>query len=476
MTDFPRRFRDRPVQPIILAVLECCCIWLAYLFAVASTLPSTEPFGRRVYLYVGYYVIFALVWCWVAAGRGLWGARRREGLATYLVAIVRAMAGALVFSVFVAVLLVGHALAREFLAVFFLATTASILLFRALFKGCMALLHRLGRDIQRILIVGANDRTAHFVDVVRRHPGLGYRIEGFIDSDRDRAEFLEKHKIPYLGGFEVLPQIIKEKGIGEVFITLPVRSLYDAIRRIAQTCKVSNVPVHLVADLFLRRIAKSGIMYMEDVPLLCLSPVPEERVGVGLKRLIDLMGSSILLVVLSPLFLLVALAIKLDSKGPAFFVQERVGCNQRRFKIVKFRSMVANAEELLSDLEDLNEADGPVFKIRNDPRITRVGRFIRKYSIDELPQLINVWLGHMSLVGPRPPIPAEVEKYTWDQRRRLSVKPGMTGLWQVSGRSDVGFEQWVEMDLQYIDSWSLWLDFIILLKTAKVVIVGKGAA
>ena len=215
---------------------------------------------------------------------------------------------------------------------------------------------------------------------------------------------------------------------------------------------------------------------MGKIPMLSLSTVPESTAQLAFKRLLDIVVSLSLLIGLSPFFLLVAILIKLESPGPVFFLQERVGMNQRRFKIYKFRSMVADAEEQRKNLETLNEADGPVFKIRNDPRITRVGRFIRKYSIDELPQLINVLRGEMSLVGPRPPIPAEVEQYTWDQRRRLSVKPGMTGLWQVSGRSDLSFKEWVELDLRYIDSWSIWEDFAILLKTFRVVIEGRGAA
>ena len=173
---------------------------------------------------------------------------------------------------------------------------------------------------------------------------------------------------------------------------------------------------------------------------------------------------------------MIGLLIKLDSRGPVFFFQERIGQNQRRFRMVKFRTMVPNAEELKKELEALNEADGPVFKIRNDPRLTRIGGFMRKHSIDEFPQLFNVWIGQMSLVGPRPPVLPEVVKYTWAQRRRLSVRPGMTGLWQVSGRSDVGFEEWVGLDLEYIDTWSLWGDLVILFKTFKEVFYGRGAA
>jgi exopolysaccharide biosynthesis polyprenyl glycosylphosphotransferase len=190
----------------------------------------------------------------------------------------------------------------------------------------------------------------------------------------------------------------------------------------------------------------------------------------------DYSGSFIMLVLLSPLMLATALAIKLTSPGPVFFKQERMGMNKRRFKLLKFRSMVVDAEARKKDLMALNEQTGPVFKITNDPRVTRVGRFIRKTSIDELPQLINVLKGEMSLVGPRPPLPSEVDQYDWIYRRRLSIKPGITCLWQVSGRNNIPFERWMELDREYIDNWTIWLDIKILFMTIPVVLLRKGAS
>jgi lipopolysaccharide/colanic/teichoic acid biosynthesis glycosyltransferase len=204
--------------------------------------------------------------------------------------------------------------------------------------------------------------------------------------------------------------------------------------------------------------------------------MPETYAWLAIKRRVDFLASTVLLIAFSPLFVVLAILIKRDSKGPVFFVQDRIGQNHRPFKMVKFRSMVSNAEDLKKSLMHLNEADGPVFKIRSDPRVTPLGRFLRKYSLDELPQLFNVWLGHMSLVGPRPLMPHEVDKFEWFERRRLSVKPGMTGSWQVSGRCDIPFKEWVEMDLAYIDSWSFGVDLRILLKTFKAVFSGRGAA
>jgi exopolysaccharide biosynthesis polyprenyl glycosylphosphotransferase len=196
----------------------------------------------------------------------------------------------------------------------------------------------------------------------------------------------------------------------------------------------------------------------------------------ALKRLFDITASALALGVLSPLLLGVAAVIKLTSRGPIFFKQKRVGLNGKHFHMLKFRSMVVNAEELKAKLAALNEQTGPVFKMKNDPRITRVGRFIRKYSIDELPQLINVLRGEMSVVGPRPPIPSEVEKYATWQRRRLSVRPGLTCIWQVSGRNQISFEDWMYLDMRYIDHWSLGTDLGLILKTVPVVLTGSGAS
>jgi exopolysaccharide biosynthesis polyprenyl glycosylphosphotransferase len=195
-----------------------------------------------------------------------------------------------------------------------------------------------------------------------------------------------------------------------------------------------------------------------------------------LKRMIDTALSAAVLIILLPLLATVALLIKLTSPGPVFFVQNRVGMNQRQFKLYKFRSMVVDAEARKSELAHLNERDGPAFKIENDPRITRIGRFIRKTSIDELPQLFNVLSGEMSLVGPRPPLPDEVSKYEWLFRKRLSVKPGITCIWQISGRNNVSFDRWMQMDHEYIENWSLLLDLKILLKTVPAVLLSRGAS
>jgi exopolysaccharide biosynthesis polyprenyl glycosylphosphotransferase len=218
------------------------------------------------------------------------------------------------------------------------------------------------------------------------------------------------------------------------------------------------------------------LVNLDEIPLLSFEPVAQDEVKLVIKRLMDILFTILAMPLLLPILTITAIAIKLDSPGPIFFTQERVGLRKRIFKMYKFRSMVVNSEEILKEIEHLNEANGPNFKIENDPRITRVGRFIRKTSIDELPQLFNVLLGHMSLVGPRPMSLRDVNLFDKGiQRKRFSVKPGLTCIWQISGRSNLSFEQWLELDLKYINTWSLYLDIKILFKTIPTVLKGSGA-
>ncbi|HNR35138.1 MAG TPA: sugar transferase [Candidatus Hydrogenedentes bacterium] len=458
------------------AGLDAAYTFVGYVAAVYVTLPEQAGLVGGMLHHAGFYFIFLLVWSWVAIDRGLWEPGRNEDLGSYLLSMIRAAVGAIAFGVFIAVPIANQELKRDFLAAFSIGGLVSLVTFRMLAHGAAMVVHSRGHDLRSVLIVGANPRSARLAEFLLSNPHHGYRVDGFIEDDASRFHFMQSLSVLHCGDFDDLEDVIDRHGIQEVHIALPVRSYYELVYRMGRICEKRGVPVHFLADLFPLRIARSRLLYIEDVPLLSLSAIPEARGELFLKRVLDLFVSTVMLMGLAPFFVIMAIIIKADSPGPVFFLQERVGLNGRRFKMIKFRSMVQDAEARRKALEALNEADGPVFKIRRDPRITRVGAFIRKYSLDEFPQLINVWLGQMTLVGPRPPIPAEVEKYTWDQRRRLSVKPGMTGLWQVSGRSDVGFEQWVGLDLAYIDHWSLWLDFKILLKTFHAVVAGRGAA
>ena len=275
---------------------------------------------------------------------------------------------------------------------------------------------------------------------------------------------------------EQLNSVIANKTVDEVLVALPIDRYGPLVQAIVRQCEEQGIIVRVRTEMSTLNIGRSYIDNLHGVPVVTIQSGPEDGWQLIAKRLIDLLASTLLLITLAPLLILVVLLIKWDSPGTVFFSQERVGYNKRRFRMLKFRTMVEGADKQQSALDHLNEAEGPVFKIKNDPRITRVGAFLRRFSIDELPQLVNVLKGDMSLVGPRPLPVRDVERIDiqW-HKRRFSIKPGITCLWQVNGRSNIGFDDWVRMDLDYIDKWSLKLDVLILMKTLPAVFKGPGA-
>jgi len=333
-----------------------------------------------------------------------------------------------------------------------------------------------GHNIKKLLIVGGGPRARWFANEVRQRSDLGYRIIGYVDDETNFNGHGVKG-VPRLGDVQDLPSIIAHDVIDEVFVALPIKSQYTQIETAINLLEEQGIMVHLFSDHFPHRLARSHPSEFEGTPLLSLHSAPPITWRTEIKRLLDIAVALSLLLVLSPLLALVALAIKLESEGPVFFIQGRVGFNKRRFRMIKFRTMCVDAEARMQELEHLNEKTGPIFKITNDPRTTRVGKWLRRTSIDELPQLINVLLGDMSIVGPRPLSVRDALRMevAW-QKRRFSVKPGLTCLWQVSGRSNLSFEQWMQLDLEYIDRWSLGLDGLILLRTIPAILLARGAS
>jgi exopolysaccharide biosynthesis polyprenyl glycosylphosphotransferase len=459
------------LAPGALVVGDCAGLAVMYAAAVSLTMPG--PFAAMAAEHFPHFLFLAGSWLIASAGQGHWLVRSMNEMAGLFGALLKASAYAVTCSVALTALLEGNGDHAGFLVLFFGGGMAAIAAVRLAMLAVMTVLHRAGLLRRRVLIVGANDRTRQLIERLRRE--RTYMLAGVLDDDAERGVDLCGSDTAYLGPCSALPAILREKRADDLFIGLPVRSSFETIRRMGKMAQQQGVVVHMLADLFKSQHARTQTMLVRDMPMLAMSTVPENRTALAVKRTIDFLGSSALLVALSPLFLLTAIIIKMDSKGPIFYCQERAGHNQRRFRMVKFRSMVANAEELRKALEAQNEVKGPAFKLKRDPRVTRFGAFMRKHSIDELPQLINVWKGDMSLVGPRPAVAADAEDYSLDQRRRLSVKQGMTGLWQVSGRHSLSFEEWLRLDLDYIDSWSLFRDFVILLKTFREVVQGKNA-
>ena len=326
---------------------------------------------------------------------------------------------------------------------------------------------------RNILIVGTGADAIALSRKALEHSELGYQLCGYVSVNSDDPVV---EGVNVIGDLPELPTLMEKEKIDEILISIPLQKNLSNILKIIRYGRDLGVVVRFVPDEGLTQFIKNlRIETFEGTQIVTF--FRESHIGqLFIKRVMDFIISAIMLMLLSPLFLIVAIAIKLDSKGPIFFAQERVGMNKRAFKLLKFRSMVVNAEELKEALADQNEVDGPVFKIKKDPRITRVGRFIRKTSIDELPQLWNAFVGDISLVGPRPPLFSEVDQYEWLFRRRISVKPGITCLWQVSGRNELSFDEWMELDKQYIENWSIWLDIKILFMTIPTVLLGRGAS
>lgn len=333
-----------------------------------------------------------------------------------------------------------------------------------------------GHNIKSLLIVGGGPRARWFCNEISKRTDLGYRIVGYVD-DETNFNGNGVNGVPRLGDVHDLPELIANNVIDEVFVALPIKSQYSQIESAINLLEEQGIMVHLFTDHFPHRLARSHPSEFEGAPLLSLHSAPPVTWRTEIKRMIDILVAAAALVLLAPLLVLVALAIKLESKGPILFIQKRMGFNKRQFRMLKFRTMCVDAEAKMKDLEHLNEKSGPIFKITNDPRMTRVGKWLRRASIDELPQLINVLIGEMSIVGPRPLSVRDAMRMevAW-QKRRFSVKPGLTCLWQVSGRNNLSFEQWMELDLEYIDRWSLGLDGLILLRTIPAILLARGAA
>jgi exopolysaccharide biosynthesis polyprenyl glycosylphosphotransferase len=364
-----------------------------------------------------------------------------------------------------------------FLMAFWVAVTSMTIGSRLCLRFFLERLRRRGQDLRHVLLVGTNPRAVEFARKLEFRSESGYRVIGFVDVPWTGFDQFSRSQFPLVCDFAGLAEYLRNSVVDEVVIGLPMRSFNERCLAVAALCELHGIVVRFLPGVFNLKHAKPRAEEFGGDSLITLSTGPIDGWPVVFKRVLDVALAALLLVLLAPLLLAVALLIKLTSEGPVFFTQARLGLNKRRFRIFKFRTMVAGAEQRQAELEHLNEVEGPVFKIKGDPRVTLVGSVLRKTSVDELPQLLNVLKGEMSLVGPRPLPVRDYEGFDQDwHRRRFSVRPGLTCLWQISGRSSIGFDKWMELDMQYIDEWSLWLDLKILISTIPVVLKGAGAA
>lgn len=365
-------------------------------------------------------------------------------------------------------------IARSFVAMFGPVQFAALVVGRVFALELVKYFRRRGADAHRVVIVGANARGVNFAQSLDGQSPWKIHLVGYVSVPGEESH---PEARPLLGFVGSLAEMLDRQAVDEVVFAGP-NPRPEVMKDAVAACDARGVDVLLSLPATMPTKGTMQIANVSgfDYPLLNLRRTPTSEARLAVKRAMDLAGALTLLSFAWPVMIATAIAIRLESKGPVFFKQARAGRNGRTFTMLKFRSMVTDAEKIKAQLAHLNEMDGPVFKIQRDPRITRVGRFIRKTSIDELPQLLNIIAGDMSMVGPRPPLPSEVDQYEPWQRRRLSVKPGLTGLWQVSGRNQVDFEEWMQLDLKYIDDWSLWLDIKILFRTVPAVLLRSGAS
>jgi exopolysaccharide biosynthesis polyprenyl glycosylphosphotransferase len=423
--------------------------------------------------------IFAVPWApavlvivgWVAVlwTQGLYRLRVRWSFRSQAVAMGQAMVVMALATLAALFLFKLPDVSRAFVLLLLPSLALISLLVRLVIHGFLTSLRRRGRNSRNLVIIGSGPAAIRFAHEIHGRPALGLRVIGYLNGLSNEPSM----GLPFLGSYDDLAGLLHDQVVDEVAICLDLAE-WEVIQSLVEVCRAEGKVVRIpLAGAFLG----GSVTYVENlsgIPVLSLMEAPDRQIGLAIKRLVDISVAAVGLVVGLPLLVLISIAVLADSGWPVFFRQERVGLHGRRFRLVKFRTMVTDAEARRADLLHLNEVNGRAFKVTNDPRTTALGRILRRTSLDELPQLWNVLLGEMSMVGPRPPMPSEVDEYDPWHRRRLSMKPGITGLWQVAARREADFDRWVEMDLQYIDHWSLLLDTKIALRTLPAMLRAEG--
>lgn len=466
-----------------LRVADIGLIMLSFGLAAVLTLKTSEPTKIANFLEskvsLSSCVLFAIatLMCYAVFSLcGLYQSRRMSTKTSEAADVVRAMTCSTACIWLEGRLFSISVVTPLFLPVFWALGGALIICVRFSLRYVLAAIRKRGRNLHHVLVLGTNTRAIAFGRKLQEMPDRGCRLLGFVDDDWEGMKDFRATGFRLACSYDGLAEFLRRNVVDEVAIYLPVRSFYERAAEIAGLAKQHGILLRFDTDIFNLKFARLQAELLDGPPQIMANDSGIDGWPLLFKRLLDIAGSLVLLMVLAPLFLVVALLIKLTSPGPVFFAQTRVGLNKREFTMFKFRTMVPNAETIQEKLAHLNEMTGPVFKIKNDPRITPIGRVLRKTSLDELPQLFNVLRGDMSLVGPRAVPVRDYNLFSEDwHRRRFSVPPGITCLWQVYGRNAIPFEEWMMLDLQYIDRWSLWLDLKILMLTIPAVFRGSGA-
>lgn len=431
-----------------------------------------------------YYIVLLMIiiiWYAIFSLFNLYASYRKRTFAQIFWNTINAVFTGMLVMLFFSYVFKIEDVSRVMMGLFFLLNIGLLAVSKGLIYRTVIRSRRKESNFRNILILGSRERAKDVISAIGSYLDVGYSIMGCLDVDGDDVGKEVKNGIKVIGTIDHLEKILWQEVVDELIISIPLREFKNADKYIA-LAEDMGISIRIVPDwqlhylMYQPSVTTINFEKFLGIPTMTLISTPFNQGGMLIKSVFDYVFAAFALLFSLPFFLVVASAIKLSSKGTVFFKQERSGLNGRKFMVYKFRTMVADAEARRQELDALDESDGPVFKIKKDPRIIPfIGNFLRKTSMDELPQLINILKGEMSLVGPRPPIPAEVEKYEIWQRRRLSMKPGLTCIWQVTpNRNEVSFKEWMKMDLDYIDSWSLWLDLKILLKTVQVVFMGAG--
>lgn len=466
-----------------IAFVDAVLIWISFLisyyirYELQFFLPVGEAYEAPFWPFVPYTIIY-IVWM-LAANQGakLYEDRRGRTVVDEFFKMANATTSAAVLVMALSFLIRPLVFSRLMIVQAAFIALGLLLLARLVIRIIRNRLHRRGVGVENVLLVGAGEISRHVIRTVVARPDLGYKLVGFVDDDPEKNG-KDIGRVPALGDNEAIAQLIDSYAIDLVIVTLP-SSDQTRILKIIQECERKNVLVRIVPDFFQLNMSQVKVEMLNGLPLLGVRREGGfKRSGLVMKRVMDIVLTILILPLAAPIMLIAALAIRMESSGNILFYQSRIGFNGREFKMIKFRSMVVNAEALQGHYVARTEDDpeGKYDRKDDDPRITKVGRFIRRSSIDELPQLLNVLKGDMSLVGPRPALAEEIVLYKPWQLQRLMAPPGMTGLWQVSGRSDIPFEEKCLLDIYYIENWSLGLDLQILVQTAAPsVLFGKGA-
>ncbi|NJL26817.1 MAG: sugar transferase [Thermoanaerobaculia bacterium] len=455
-------------------------------FSIAMKLTGIDPASATHISEVSKFLFVVglpIIWHWTFSFFGLYHTRRLSSgvLEAWDVFRAASLSSLLIMSLGLILELappsVEQGQVRTFMLEFWMLVTGLTIVARLLLRLALEKARLRGRNLRHVLVAGTNQRALDFAHKLAAKPELGYSVVGFVDDDWYGLGEFRQRGYRLVANFETLSEYLRDNVVDEMVVALPFSSSYKRSARIVSLCEQHGITVRFVSQIFDVQLAKAKVESFHEEPVFTLhmGEMAMESSGMMVKRFMDLTLSLLALIALVPLFVLIAIGVKLTSTGPVLFAQERVGLNKRRFKLFKFRTMVVDAEARLAEIAHLNEVSGPVFKIANDPRVTRFGSFLRKTSLDELPQLINVFLGDMSLVGPRPLPVRDYEGFDQDwHRRRVSVRPGITCFWQVEGRSSIPFEKWMELDMKYIDNWSPWLDLKLLFRTLPALITSPG--